>query len=256
MGGITRFLMHAQVGWAIHGESAILGNSKRFLDYLESESFPVTSSAAWILLEFTEELEKRQADATITDDDAAKLMQIMTTLEHTLNAEASIKRAYMPVERRIHLQKLIGDVASLMPRRCFVRLPNLAQYDFNEAGKCIAFDRHTAAAFHLLRGTEGVLREYYQVHVKRERVDPMMWGPIINHLRRRRGFGRQDLLNHLDHIRASFRNPTQHPEMIYSPDAAQDLFNLCVDVVGRMVPDLPDPSPVVALTPVPPQDAE
>jgi len=40
--------------------------------------------------------------------------------------------------------------------------------------------------------------------------------------------------DHLDHIRRSFRNPTQHPDKIYDIQEAQDLFGLCVDAVNRM----------------------
>jgi len=42
------------------------------------------------------------------------------------------------------------------------------------------------------------------------------------------------ILDHLDHIRRSFRNPTQHPDKIYDIQEAQDLFGLCVDAVNRM----------------------
>ena len=46
------------------------------------------------------------------------------------------------------------------------------------------------------------------------------------------------LLNNLDNIRQSFRNPTQHPEKIYDIQEVQDLWSLCVDVVNRMSSDI------------------
>lgn len=48
----------------------------------------------------------------------------------------------------------------------------------------------------------------------------------------------KELLDNLDNIRVSFRNPTQHPEKRYDIDEAQDLFNLCIEVVNRMAKDL------------------
>jgi hypothetical protein len=46
--------------------------------------------------------------------------------------------------------------------------------------------------------------------------------------------------NHLDNIRVSFRNPTQHPEAIYDIHEVQDLWSICVDVINRMVKILKD----------------
>lgn len=63
-----------------------------------------------------------------------------------------------------------------------------------------------------------------------------MWGPMVTHLKKRKAkpIPPATLLNNLDNIRVSFRNPTQHPEKIYDIQEVQDLFGLCVDVVNRM----------------------
>jgi hypothetical protein len=39
-------------------------------------------------------------------------------------------------------------------------------------------------------------------------------------------------------IRTNYRNPTQHPEAIYTIDTAQDLFGVCIDVLGKMASEL------------------
>lgn len=123
--------------------------------------------------------------------------------------------------------------------RCWLRESFLyyrhAQYDFSEAGKCIAFERPTAAAFHLLRGTESELRELYCYFVKKNRIKPMLWGPMVQALlSHRRAKMNEALLKNLDNIRSSFRNPTQHPEKIYDIQEVQDLWGLCVEVVNKM----------------------
>jgi hypothetical protein len=43
------------------------------------------------------------------------------------------------------------------------------------------------------------------------------------------------VLQNLDHIRVSFRNPTQHPDKIYDIQEAQELFSLCIEAVNRMI---------------------
>jgi hypothetical protein len=53
-----------------------------------------------------------------------------------------------------------------------------------------------------------------------------------------RRFPSVTLLNHLDHIRSGFRNPTAHPEKIYDIDEAQDLLSICIEVTNRMFQEL------------------
>jgi len=147
--------------------------------------------------------------------------------------------AFIVTDKRIDVEKLLDEVAGLFAPGTFAKLPEIAQYDFAESGKCIAFERPTAAAFHCLRATEAVLRYYYCSLVKQRRPE-LMWGPMVDSLRRSRKNPPAVLLSNLDNIRHSFRNPTAHPEARYDISEVQDLFNLCVEVVNRMVKDLED----------------
>ena len=55
-------------------------------------------------------------------------------------------------------------------------------------------------------------------------------------MRKRKTRPPEALLNHLDHIRENFRNPTDHPDKVYDTEEAQDLLALCCDAMGRMEP--------------------
>jgi hypothetical protein len=69
-------------------------------------------------------------------------------------------------------------------------------------------------------------------------------GALVQTLRNKKRKPRPDetLLNHLDHIRRNFRNPTDHPDKSYDLDEVQDLFSLVADVLNRIARELPDPS--------------
>lgn len=67
-------------------------------------------------------------------------------------------------------------------------------------------------------------------------VRGLMAPDVFDSLRHRKKPPPAALLDNLDNIRRSFRNPTQHPDKIYDIQEAQDLFHLCVDVVNRMAP--------------------
>jgi hypothetical protein len=231
-----RYLKDAGSGYMVHGDGYVLVNINSFLSKLEKLSLVVTQLTDGVreLKGFAERLKVTSPDFRLDDASANDLKRIIMDIDKTLKAELAGKLAFIVTDKRIDVMKLLFKMNSLFPVGVFERLPAIAKYDLNEAGKCIAFERPTAAAFHLLRGTEAVLRDFYCSLVKRGRAS-LMWGPIVSHLRTIRKPPDKTLLNNLDNIRESFRNPTQHPEKIYDIDEVQDLFGLCCDVICRMI---------------------
>lgn len=76
-----------------------------------------------------------------------------------------------------------------------------------------------------MRATESVLRDYYRAVVKQKRVDPLLWGPMVEQMRTRKAKRPPTaLLDQLDSIRIHFRNPTQHPDAVYDIHEAQTLW--------------------------------
>jgi len=243
-GTCVRYLQDAKVDYRIGAKDDgkyVLSNLFNVFRYLSDLGLAVTREASSELREFARELSQSSPDARLTAAQATRLRDLTSDLRLTLNAELGLLEAFVVTPKRLDVQKLLNNVPTMLPSGCFERLPPIAQYDLDEAGKCTAFERPTAAAFHLMRATEAVLRAYYCSIVRRGRVD-LMWGPIVRHLRSRRDASRHGpLLNHLDHIRVSFRNPTQHPDMRYTMDEVQDLWGVCIDAVGRMAKQLAVP---------------
>lgn len=234
-GTAMRFLQDAYVGMLVKGEGYILENIDSFLDCLDEFSLPVTKRASQELKEFRKKMKKLRSTHRLNNTETEKLKKIMYELRIVLDAETEGNFAFIVTDKRIDVKKLLSNPSALMAPNIFKSLPKVAQQDFFEAGKCIAFELPTAAAFHLLRGTESVLREFYCSLVKNRRVKPLLWGNILKHLSERRKKPPQVLLNNLDNIKNSFRNPTNHPDMIYNIEEAQDLFGLCIEVVNRMI---------------------
>lgn len=228
-----RYLQDIEAGWNVHGEDMILENINRFFAHLLEFNLPVTQRAAYELRQLRDKLAQSDSGHKLTADEGSELSRIMDNLRNTLFAEARGNVAFIITDKRIDVNKLLADMPALMAPSVFDSLPDIAQYDFIEVGKCIAFELPTAAAFHLLRGTEAVLRYFYCSIVKRGRVE-ILWGPMVEHLRTRKTSLPRPLLDNLDNIRRSFRNPTQHPDKVYDIQEVQDLFGLCIDVVNRM----------------------
>lgn len=244
-GTSVRYLQDSKMGYRIGDEKSpfVLGNLVRFFSSLGELNLEVTKRAVSRLEDILEEFRKAEKGARLTVEQASRLKKLMNETRITLEAELQGFRAYFTTPKRLDIKRLIDDVASLFSPGTFDKLPSIARYDFAEAGKCIVFDRPTAAAFHMLRATEAVLRAFYCILVHQRRCD-LMWGPMVNDLRKRRkGAPHKVLLDNLDNIRRSFRNPTQHPEAIYNIEEVQDLWGLCVDPVSRMAKILPVPEP-------------
>ncbi len=137
----------------------------------------------------------------------------------------SRKGAYSTVDlvERAHFQ---------IPESIRAKVPDLTRQDFDQAGKCIAFDVPTAAAFHLLRGTEAVIRAYYDLKVpgpKKAKPKMRNWGTYIRLLKAN---GAPDAVtSFLTHAKDMYRNPVMHPEENYTDERVQVLFGMCVSVV-------------------------
>jgi hypothetical protein len=118
-------------------------------------------------------------------------------------------------------------------------VPAQTKADVDQAGKCIAFDLSTAAAFHLLRGTEAVLREYYdRVVPGPKKAGPKMrnWGVYIKLLKEHGA--EVKITSLLDHLRDAYRNPVLHPEENYTDESAQVLFGVCISAIVMMTDEI------------------
>lgn len=162
-----------------------------------------------------------------------------STLENIVFAEAITKKIYVLPSRRFNTEYLLSSPEKLLKGGSFTKLEEIAKLDFASSCRCILFGEATAAAFHILRATESVLKSYYFHHRRQKRLPKPMWGPMLDQLRAKtRNRPSEPLLASLDLIRSAYRNPTQHPEAIYEIDSAQDLFGVCLDVIGKMTEEL------------------
>jgi hypothetical protein len=163
----------------------------------------------------------------------------LAAIETVIFPESAIKRIYVLPSRRFNSDALLSSPQRLFKDGTFDKLDVIAKQDISSACRCILFGEATAAAFHILRATESVLKSYYFHHKKQHRLAKPMWGPMLAELKAKtKNRPPETLLTSLDLIRTAYRNPTQHPEATYEIDSAQDLFGVCLDAIGKMACDL------------------
>lgn len=185
IGTAMRFLQDASPTHKLREKGGIIYNVDRLLSAFDDHSMPVSTRAAKPLREFRDKTIKDESKKRLNESDCKELTTIVYSLRGTILAESKGLFTFVTSEKRYPTERLLNEVKSLMAPKVFDAMPYIAQIDFDESGKCVAFERSTAAAFHLLRGTEDVLRQFYRSIVKRGRVEPLLWGPMVSHLRKR-----------------------------------------------------------------------
>ena len=174
-------------------------------------------------------------DTPIGEALSIKISRHFQTIESIVFSESCTKKIYLLPARRFNTEALLNTPEKLLAAGEFNKLDEIAKSDISSASRCILFGESTASAFHILRATEAVLKQYYFHHRRQGRLQRPMWGNMLDQLKaKKRNKPPATLLNALDVIRVSYRNPTQHPEAIYTIDSAQDLFGVCLDVIGKM----------------------
>lgn len=153
--------------------------------------------------------------------------------ETVLRNECHIMDTYFLTQKGTYSTIALVEHAHFqVPEPTRSKLPDLTKQDFDQAGKCIAFDVPTAAAFHLLRGTEVVIREYYELIVpgpKQASKKMRNWGTYIRLLKHHGADEKVTAL--LTHLKDVYRNPVFHPEEVYTDERVQVLFGICVSAV-------------------------
>ncbi len=140
---------------------------------------------------------------------------------------------------------------NLFPGSLLVKVPEAA-VDVAAATRCLAFELPTAAAFHLHRANEAVLRKYFD-HLAGASSRPTSgnMGDFINVLKTKK-LGDSKVLDVLKSIKDLHRNPLMHPDdSIKSVDEAISLYAAIRAAIGYMLDRIDDDeAPVIKPLPL------
>lgn len=148
-------------------------------------------------------------------------------------------------------QKAIYSTTDLVDRAENIFLPPTLQKlgpevleEVRQSGRCLAFEIATASAFHMMRATELVMREYYISVCKptagaKTKLDN--WGAYITELKNSPAPEVKEVVAILQQIKDRHRNPIMHPEVVLSPDEAFTLFEIAKAAIIVMADQLPPP---------------
>lgn len=224
---------------------------KDYIEFINDLNLPVTKSALGMkgVTELFNKLDKAskrktEKDTIVDNPTLTKLTTALKAIDTTLDAELNIRTAYLPTEKRFSIECLMQDIWKLFSNWTYQKLPALAKFDFWESWKCLVFNLFTACAFHALRGTEEVLKFYYKEFTWNESQDKDTWWDYVRKIQEsinkktNKMDAPEELISNLDNLRKYYRNKTQHPQLKYSSDDAQDLLSACIKSVNMMMKDI------------------
>ncbi len=235
------YLRLVEPGFPYHKENFVKDSFERFIENIDELNLEVTSNVEWFseLKEYKERLDETDSKYTLEKKDVNEIFLLMDKINTVIHAELQGRIVYVITEKRIKVEKLLDEIKDLFAQNIFNELPDLPRFDFSEGGKCIAFERSTAGAFHILRGMEGIVRWFFD-KLNSSSGCKDNWGNIVINLKSISVPPPREILDQLDAIRVNYRNPTAHPELTYTNDDVQDLLSECIAVVNRIVNHLKD----------------
>lgn len=142
-----------------------------------------------------------------------------------------------------------GEV--IFPSDLSAKVPD-AVLDVRAAARCIAFDLSTAAAFHLHRANEAVLRRYFDEVVGFDhRPQSNNMGEYLK-IMKEKNAGDKKVISVLQSIKDLHRNPVMHPEQrIETVEEAISLLAAVRSCIGYMLDRIPSAeAPVIAPLPL------
>lgn len=167
-----------------------------------------------------------------------KIAGLATKLAPVLEAELSVLPVYHVYSKRGYdTDVLAGDASRIFSDTVKSNFTENELNDISEAGKCLAFEIPTGAAFHLFRATESVITRYYEVVVgSLPKPKARNWSVYIRNLKE---CGASDKVTGiLEHIKGFYRNPVIHPETTLRIDEALSLLGVIESAISIMVSEI------------------
>jgi hypothetical protein len=184
----------------------------------------------------------QERDRILSFMEAYTLTNALAQFNTAFNGEMGIADTYVVSPKRGYdTPTLIQAGEVLFPAELSIKVPE-SLADLREAGKCIAFELPTAAAFHLHRANESVLHRYFDCVTNGEpRPVNRNMGDYLAVLERKNA-AEKKVRSALRDLKDLHRNPLVHPEhSLDSIDQALAILGSVHAVMVYLLEAIPDP---------------
>lgn len=245
---ITPGIKLGDVWTALYSAESELNNlltTSWFTPAMKTASYPGQRLAAALKLI----TDRTDFDGELSPTEVRSLTTPLTEFETVLKNELFIADTYFVTQKSWYdTGTLVSNAEQNFPSDLGIKVPR-SIVDLREAGKCLAFELSTAAGFHVIRGTETVVRNYWTA-VSKGKAHPRL-KTIGNYAAEmeKHSLGNNKVVAALKQISTLHRNPLIHPDVSLSLDDAIDIFGICRSAIGAMLKDIPTHTGGVSGTP-------
>jgi hypothetical protein len=213
------------------------------LGYLTNDLTRPTASAnsGWELLRAIQALTNNlMREEPISYLEATNISGVMLQkFENNLEAEYNSKDVFVVSRKGIFSTTDLIEGAELLFSKDVQARIQSAVPDIQQAGKCIAFEVPTAAAFHIFRAVEAVSKLYVEKMRGRGPTDKEKRGGIGSFVAILDANGADPrVTSSLAQLAKLHRNPTMHPDMTISNDEVLATLGMAQSVIQSMVADM------------------
>ena len=180
---------------------------------------------------------KNAQDAIVTSETIARFHAELEEFEEAFMRDCRQLNVFTVTPKGLYSTRaLIERPETKFPANLLAVMPQKTIQDLQEAGRCLAFDRPTACAFHICRATEALMLAYYEKLAKKPwPFAKRDWNIYNDHLAKEGA--PQTITNRLAEIRTD-RNAYAHPDITVPLDEGPIVYDLCTGVMFYMAKEM------------------
>ncbi len=258
LGAKLHGLFCADTGARVADMFAPLSESQALLDsFIKGDTIAINSSKAdavkllnkigsiferYFIDPDTKQLKDQKGEDHIDMHELSTLRGMVEKFEHALAAELNSAPTYAAEKHGIYsTYDLAENAQEIFSESLRGTIPEGVQKEFAAAGRSLAFDLGTGAVVHMLRATEMMLRNYYEVFVsstpaKSERNYSLYIKKLAAMADEEDRGNRPDkrVVQMLAQIKERYRNPLVSADAAVSVDEALQLFGMASALISLM----------------------
>ena len=227
--------------------SDLLSAENALADLLFASVFDLTisrQSGIYLLDQISKlrnECESCEDETTVLEyREISPVQQAYREFEAVLKAELGQTGVFLVADKNaMNTLTLIEEGERAFPPDLATKVPE-AIPDVRDAMSCIALELPTAAAFHLHRANESVLKRYWRANTEEKIPAKSTMGHLVRKMEEK-SIGKEEIRSSLKDIIRLHRNPTVHPEQrIEDVEEAINLYGAIRSVIGFMTKEIPE----------------
>lgn len=209
--------------------------------YLPSSAAKIGQIATFVSQGFLMSSSEHPMPDTVSEWEATNLREQVQEFETLLEDEVNRLPIFCLEDEKIgnfSVSKLLKGASNGVAERTKAHLTKRCIEEVDEAGKCLVFERSTAAGFHMLRSVELSIIQYLQA-IPGFTMPPLnrqSWGEYLT-LLKDHGAARE-VTDHLYNIKDNYRNPLMHPQDSLELDDAVSLFGVVQSMNEMLIADM------------------